>query len=73
MRVTNSPKKIRLRFGRGGFCMGFKGSAQNTPVRGPAYFGLNEEESDGVQPPVVAPPSAIKVVPVIKAADSVAR
>ena len=53
MRVTNSPKKIRLRFGRGGFCMGFKGSAQNTPV--------------------VAPPSAIKVVPVIKAADSVAR
>lgn len=24
MRVTNSPKKIRLRFGRGGFCMGFK-------------------------------------------------
>lgn len=26
MRVTNSPKKIRLRFGRGGFCMGFKGS-----------------------------------------------
>lgn len=53
--------------------MGFIGSAQNTPVRGPAYFGLNEEEPDGVQPPVVAPPSAIKVVPVIKAADSVAR